>query len=229
MKHQGKAASAGLRLISLGLFVVLVITGAAMAFLAPSALTKLAVALGALWVLFTIFSLSFFRDPTPATPAGPGLLVAPGHGKVDWIDEMEEPEVMGGPCRRISIFLSVFDVHIQQAPLAGKVVFIRRRAGKFLNAIRPDCAAVNENVLIGFESAEHPTRRVGVRLITGLIARRIIPWLSLNEMVTRGERISLIQFGSRVDLYLPLDAELKVKVGDRVVGGETVMASWKVQ
>jgi phosphatidylserine decarboxylase len=184
----------------------------------------LAGVLGVLWVLFILFTVYFFRDPDPAVPAGKNLVLAPGHGKVDTIDTTTEPEFMGGECRRISIFLSVFDVHVQNSPVMGRIAFFRHKPGQYLNAMRTDCAQFNENVLIGIEAGEPAGRKVGVRLIAGLIARRIVPWVAQNEVVQRGERISLIQFGSRVNVYLPLDTKVTVKLGDRVVGGESILA-----
>ena len=183
-----------------------------------------AAAVAFLGLIFTIFTLYFFRDPNPRVPAGPGLVVSPGHGKVDVIDELEEPKVMQGRCRRISIFLSVFNVHVQQAPVAGEVTLVQHTSGQFLNALNTESASHNENVLIGLRAVDPPGTPVGVCLIAGLIARRIIPWLKVGETVARGERISLIQFGSRVDLYLPLNAEITIQNGQRVVGGETVLA-----
>ena len=131
---------------------------------------------------------------------------------------------MAGRCWRVSIFLSVFDVHVQQAPVSGQVCFRQHTPGKYLNALKSDCAFHNENVLLGFETTEPAVGRVGVRLIAGLIARRIIPWVEMGGAVQKGERIALIQFGSRADVYLPLRAKVTVKPGDRVVGGETVIA-----
>jgi phosphatidylserine decarboxylase len=176
------------------------------------------------WVLFGLFSLWFFRDPDPAVPAEPGLFVSPAHGRVDVIDEQEEPDFVAGRCRRISIFLSVFDVHVQKAPVAGRIACVRHRTGRFLNAMRLEAAAENENVLVGIESQDRSGERIAVRLIAGLIARRIVPWVTVGDGVSRGERISLIQFGSRVDLYLPPDTQVRVKIGDRVRGGETILA-----
>lgn len=183
-----------------------------------------AAAVAFLGLVFTVFTLYFFRDPNPRVPSDPGLVVAPGHGKVDVVDELEEATVMGGRCKRISIFLSVFDVHVQQSPVAGEVTLVRHSPGKFLNALKTESAAHNENVLIGLRASDPAGTPVGVRLIAGLIARRIIPWLQPGESVSRGERISLIQFGSRVDLYLPMKAEVRIQIGQRVVGGETVLA-----
>ena len=225
MKHSGKAVAAALQLIGLsgaGLLILLLVAwlaAHAAAFILAGAGT-----LGVLWLLFVVFTVYFFRDPDPAVPTGKNLVVAPGHGKVDTIDTTTEPEFLGGECQRISIFLSVFDVHVQNAPVAGRIVFFKHSPGQYLNAMRADSAKYNENVLIGLEAAEPAGAKVGVRLIAGLIARRIVPWIAQNDAVQRGERIGLIQFGSRVDAYLPRDAKIKVQVGDRVVGGETVLA-----
>lgn len=174
--------------------------------------------------IFGIFVLWFFRDPNPRVPSEERVVVSPAHGKVDVIDELEEPDVMGGRCKRISIFLSVFDVHVQNSPVSGTVNYLRHTPGKFLNALNTDSASHNENVLVGFQLKEPADGRVGIRLIAGLIARRIIPWVQKGEPIPRGERISLIQFGSRVDVYLPLTARIEVQLGQRVRGGETVVA-----
>jgi phosphatidylserine decarboxylase len=182
---------------------------------------------GVLWVLFVVFTFYFFRDPDPLPPTGPGLVIAPGHGKVDTIDTTTEAEFMGGECRRISIFLSVFDVHVQNAPVTGRVAFFKHSPGQYLNAINADCAKFNENVLLGIESVDPRETKIGVRLIAGLIARRIVPFVAQNDAMLRGERISLIQFGSRVDVYLPLNAKVKVQLGDRVVGGLSVLAAFE--
>jgi phosphatidylserine decarboxylase len=180
-----------------------------------------------LWVLFVVFTFYFFRDPDPLPPVGPGLVIAPGHGKVDTIDTTTETDFMGGECRRISIFLSVFDVHVQNAPVTGRVAFFKHTPGQYLNAMRADCAQFNENVLIGIESVDPRETKVGMRLIAGLIARRIVPFIAQNDPVLRGERVSLIQFGSRVDVYLPMNTKVKVQLGDRVVGGLTVLAAFE--
>ena len=176
------------------------------------------------WVLFAIFTLYFFRDPKPRVPAGANLVVAPAHGKVDVIGTTTEPDFMGGECQRISIFLSVIDVHVQNAPVSGKVAWFKYTTGQFLNALKAESAIYNENVLLGFEASEPRGQKVGVRLIAGVIARRIVPFVQQGDEVARGDRISLIQFGSRADVYLPRNAKIKVKLGDRVVGGETVLA-----
>jgi phosphatidylserine decarboxylase len=207
-----------------GLAVLLLLGAALLGAKIANFVLGLSGVLGVLWVLFVIFTFYFFRDPDPAVPTDKNLVLAPGHGKVDTIDTTTEPDFMGGECQRISIFLSVFDVHVQNSPVMGRIAFFRHKPGQYLNAMRTDCSQFNENILIGIESGEPMGRKVGVRLIAGLIARRIVPWVAQNEIVQRGERISLIQFGSRVDVYLPLDATIKAKLGDRVVGGESILA-----
>ena len=225
MKHSGKAAQSALKLIGLSLAAVLVLV--LMAWLGKiigGFIVGLAGTLFVLWTLFVVFTFYFFRDPDPAVPTGKNLVLAPGHGKVDTIDTTTEKDFMGGECQRISIFLSVFDVHVQNSPVLGRIAYFKHSPGQYLNAMRADCADFNENVLIGIESAEPMGAKVGVRLIAGLIARRIVPWVAQNEIVQRGERISLIQFGSRVNVYLPMNAKISVKLGDRVVGGNSILA-----
>jgi phosphatidylserine decarboxylase len=225
VKHTGKAFKAALRLMGLALVILGLIAFALK--LTGSDPRQTSLAMITPFALFSAFTLYFFRDPTASVPAGAGLIVAPAHGKVDVIDEIEEAGVLGGRCRRVSIFLSVVDVHVQQAPVAGEVTLVKHTKGQFLNAMRTDCAEHNENVLMGFRSTEPQCGPVGVRLIAGLIARRIVPWAAPGDTVAKGERISLIQFGSRVDLYLPLGADVAVQLGQHVVGGETVMARLK--
>jgi phosphatidylserine decarboxylase len=226
MKQAGKARKAGLRIIGRTfILLVAVLAGGVLA----AAVGSLIVAAGTLlilaWILFALFALNFFRDPEPKVPAEPQAIVSAGHGKIDVIDETSECEFMGGQCKRISMFLSVIDVHVQNAPIAGTVAYLKHCPGQFVNAMRTDCSSYNENVLIGFESGERQGEKVGVRLIAGYLARRIIPWVTTGDSVARGERISLIQFGSRVDIYLPLDVIVQVKLGQRVKGGETIIAT----
>ena len=225
MKHSGKATQAALRLILMALVGLLVI-GAVGAVAVPKG--RLGVAFfggwAALWGLFAVFTLYFFRDPEARVPTGANLVVAPAHGKVDAIGSGTEPAFMGGDCHRISIFLSVMDVHVQNAPVSGKVACFKYTTGKFLNALKAESAIYNENVLLGFEASEPRGQKVGVRLIAGLIARRIVPFARLGDAVARGERIGLIQFGSRADVYLPRNARIKVRLNDHVAGGETVLA-----
>jgi phosphatidylserine decarboxylase len=152
------------------------------------------------------------------------VVVAPAHGLVDCIEKTTEPEFLGSACHRVSIFLSVFDVHVQNAPVAGTIIFLKYQPGQFLSALKTESARCNENMLIGIESSERPDERIAVRQIAGLIARRVVSWVNRGDIVTRGQRLGLIQYGSRCDLYLPLSAQVSVKPGDKVVGGETVVA-----
>lgn len=226
MKHAGKAQSAGLRLILLTFVavVVLLLVGW-LATVIGAFVLMLSSTLVVLWILFAVFTLNFFRDPDARVPAGRKLVLAPAHGTVDLLDEITEDEFMVGRCRRISIFLSVFDVHVQKAPVTGKLVFHKHQDGQYLSATRSDCGSFNENVLLGFIPAEAPDQKLGVRLIAGLIARRIIVWAAAGETITAGERISLVQFGSRADVYLPPGARIQCKLGDKMIGGETVLAT----
>lgn len=225
MKHSGKARKAAFKIILFSLITLVVVWGL-IAIGAVLAAFAMAVApfLILIWVIFTLFTLYFFRDPEARPPAVTNAVVAPAHGKIDVMDTTIEPHFMGGECQRISIFLSVIDVHVQNAPVTGKVSFFKYSMGQFLNALRTDCSEHNENVLLGFEASEPAGLRMAVRLVAGVLARRIVPFVQQGEDVRKGERISLIQFGSRADVYLPLNVRLKVKVGDRVVGGETVLA-----
>jgi phosphatidylserine decarboxylase len=228
VKHSGKARKAAFKLIILTFIVGFVIWALmALGSLITAILSAIAVpALIIIWVVFSVFTLYFFRDPNPRVPTGPNLVVSPGHGKVDVIDTVNEPLFMGGECQRVSIFLSVFNVHVQNAPVTGKVAFFKYSLGEFLNALRTESATHNENVLLGFEATDPPGQKIGVRLIAGVIARRIVPFVQQGDEVNRGERISLIQFGSRADVYLPPAARIKVQLGDHVVGGETILATF---
>jgi len=225
MTHQGKAFRASLRILLIGAILAIVL-GIGLGVVLPSRPIAAAVAAG-LFAIFAAFTVYFFRDPTARVPSTTGAIVAPAHGLVDVIEEFDEPKVLHGRCRRISIFLSVFDVHVQQSPVTGRVCFLEHTPGKYLNAMKSDCAIHNENVLVGFETKEPanlPGGRMAVRLIAGLIARRIIPWVTPGGEVSKGQRIALIQFGSRADIYLPLEVKVTIKTGDRVVGGETIIA-----
>lgn len=232
MKHSGKARKAGFKLILISLIVLAVVwalgfvTAAVAAIIATIAVAITPIVIVA-WILFALFTLYFFRDPKARVPAGPNLVVAPAHGKVDVIGMGTEPEFMGGECQRVSIFLSVIDVHVQNAPVSGKVAWFKYTTGQFLNALKAESAIYNENVLLGFEASEPRGEKIGVRLIAGVIARRIVPFVKQGDEVVRGDRISLIQFGSRADVYLPRNARIKVKMNDHVVGGQTVLAEFE--
>ena len=159
MKHSGKARKAAFKLILISLILLAVVWAlgfmtAAMVAIITAVAVAITPALIGLWVLFALFTLYFFRDPRPRVPTGPNLVVAPAHGKVDVIGMTTEPDFMGGECQRISIFLSVFDVHVQNAPVSGKVAWFKYTTGQFLNALKAESAIYNENVLLGFEASE---------------------------------------------------------------------------
>jgi phosphatidylserine decarboxylase len=233
MNYKGEARRAALRLILLTLAAIGAVAvlgfvvgwAAALAEILGKVMVWCAFVLAGVWILFALFTLYFFRDPTAKTPEGPGLVVSPGHGKVDAVDKLSESQFPGGPCHRISMFLSVINVHVQNAPVSGRVISVTHTEGKFINAMEADSAIHNENVLIGLDSTETPGEKIGVRLIAGVLARRIVPFVKAGDDVKRGQRISLIQFGSRCDLYVPLNYTIKVKIGDIAVGGETIMAA----
>lgn len=228
MKHTGKARKAAFKMLAITFALVLMvpIIGAVATFVG-SAMVAVSIFLFLLWFAFAVFALYFFRDPTAKVPPGTNLVVSPAHGKVDVIDTTTEPRFMGGDCQRISIFLSVINVHVQNAPVTGRIAHLKYTEGQFVNAMKTECAECNENVLIGIESTEPAGIKIGLRLIAGVLARRIVPWVESGDEITRGDRISLIQFGSRCDVYLPKNARIKIKLGDRVVGGETLLAAFE--
>jgi phosphatidylserine decarboxylase len=225
MKHSGKARKAAFKLILISFIAVgMVLAIGVFAAFIGAVIVAVTPFLAVFWLVFALFTLYFFRDPNARVPIGANLVLSPAHAKVDVVDTTTEPQVMGGECQRISMFLSVLDVHVQKAPVSGKVSFLKYTTGQFLNALKTESAIHNENVLMGFEAAEPRGQKLGVRLVAGVLARRIVPWVEKDDEVVCGERISLIQFGSRAEVYLPLNAKIKVKPGDRVVGGETVIA-----
>jgi phosphatidylserine decarboxylase len=182
------------------------------------------IVLGSLAVLFTLlalFVLYFFRNPEPRLPADGALVVAPGQGKVIDIREIEEPSFLGSTARRITIFLSVFDVHVQRAPVSGRVEHRSYKPGKYLVAWLEKASEDNEQASLGITT---PHGKVLVRQIAGLVARRIITDPHEGDAVERGQRIGLIRFGSRVDLFVPLEWEVTCSVGDRVRVGATPLA-----
>ena len=171
-----------------------------------------------------LFCLWFFRDPERKPPTDSSLAVSPADGTVTLVDEVEEEQFFKRRMKRISIFLSVFDVHVNRSPIAGEVLFTEGRGGLYLDARHPEASALNESLFWVFGSKDDLESAVAVKQITGAIARRIVPWAQLGESMERGERFGMIRFGSRTDLYLPLDAEVLVLVGNKVKGGETAVA-----
>jgi len=181
----------------------------------PIWLLALAVTLVALWVAY------FFRDPERTGDRGNHLVVAPADGKVVHVTELDEPTFVHGPSVRISIFMNVFNVHVNRYPVSGTVRHVKRSAGRFLNAAGERASLENEQVSVGIESEGV---RVLVRQIAGLIARRIHTYSAEGQTVSQGERMGLIRFGSRVDVFVPKGSSVRVKVGEITVAGTTVLA-----
>jgi phosphatidylserine decarboxylase len=177
-----------------------------------------------LGVLSGGFFAYFFRDPERDIPSEPGLVVSPADGVVIRVDEVQESEFLHGPARYVAVFMNVFDVHVNRAPVAGVVREMRHRPGEYKAASREDAASRNEQQALLLEN--EAGRRVLVVQIAGLLARRIIPFVKPGQSLTRGERLGLICFGSRVDLYLPGDSEIEVKTGDRVKAGSSIIGRW---
>ncbi len=169
----------------------------------------------ALWVAY------FFRDPDRLGARGERLVIAPADGKVVLISDVEEPAFIGGRTRRISIFMNVFNVHVNRYPVSGVVRYVQYNPGKFLNAAVEKSSLENEQMSVGLDT---PSGRVMVRQIAGLIARRIVTYSKVGDAAQQAERMGLIRFGSRVDVFLPLDAKILVKVGDTPLAGTTVIA-----
>jgi phosphatidylserine decarboxylase len=189
----------------------------------------LSTSLGWIGVGITIWVAAFFRDPIRSVPLGKDLVVSPADGLVTMIQEVDPPiELTGegalpaGRCLRVSIFMSVFDVHINRAPIGGTITRVVYIAGKFLNASLDKASEENERQ--HFLMTGHDGTLIGFTQIAGLVARRIVPFVKTGDMVAAGQRIGLIRFGSRVDVYLPAGTAAKVTLGQRAIAGETVLA-----
>jgi phosphatidylserine decarboxylase len=169
----------------------------------------------ALWVAY------FFRDPERTGDRGPSLVVSPADGKLIMITEVDEPSFIKGRAVRISIFMNVFNVHVNRYPVGGVVRYIHYNKGKFFNAAAEKSSLENEQMSVGIEAG---TYRTLVRQIAGLIARRIVTYSKLGETVKQGDRMGIIRFGSRVDVFLPVGSTLRAKVGDITVAGVTILA-----
>ncbi len=180
-------------------------------------------------VTLLAFVLYFFRDPTRVVPQEPGLLVSPADGTVAEVARLDHDEFVGGPAMRIGIFLSIFNVHINRAPAESRVIRLRYAPGEFLNALNPQSAIRNESLWIGLEEESPPHRRLVVRQIAGLIARRIVCNLRSGQRVARGHKFGMIKLGSRTELIFPDEEGLRVlaQVGQKVAGGSTVLARYE--
>jgi phosphatidylserine decarboxylase len=169
----------------------------------------------ALWVAY------FFRDPERTGQRGPSLVVAPADGKLIMITEVEEPAFIQGRAIRLSIFMNVFNVHVNRYPVDGTVKYVHYNKGKFLNAAAEKSSLENEQMSVGVETGKY---RVLVRQIAGLIARRIVTYSKINDNVKQGERMGIIRFGSRVDVFIPVGSKVLAKLGETTTAGVMVLA-----
>ena len=179
-------------------------------------------AIGAVpFTLVFIFCANFFRDPDRRIAPGDYIVVAGADGVIDAIEVVEETEFIKGPSRRVSIFLNVFSVHVNRAPIAGRITYRKHHPGDYLDARHPYCHQRNEALTWAIAGKK---ATLVVRQITGAIARRIVPWSREGDAVEKGHRFGMIRFGSRTDIYLPLNAEILVSLGDQVEGGSSILA-----
>jgi phosphatidylserine decarboxylase len=175
-----------------------------------------------LLLFLALFVFSFFRDPDRVIPSDPGAIVSPGDGRVVVV---QDEDYAGKPGKRVSIFLAVWNVHVNRSPEAGRITKMEHRPGKFLAAMRANASAENEQNIFTLST---DAGELVFKQIAGLIARRVVSWKKAGDIVARGERIGLVRFGSRVDLWVPQQAEILVKVGQNVKGGSSILASWPV-
>ena len=181
----------------------------------PLWLLALLLTVVALWVAY------FFRDPERTGERGDKLIISPADGRISHIVEVDEPSFIHGRAIRISVFMNVFNVHVNRYPVSGRVRYLHYNPGKFLNAASEKSSLENEQMSVGIESNG---RRFLVRQIAGLIARRIVTYSKDGDMAQQGTRFGLIRFGSRVDVFVPLGSKVLVKIGDKPVAGTTVLA-----
>jgi len=200
-------------------------------------LAALATAASAVWAwylapgfaLALVFVVSFFRDPARDVPEGAGLVVAPADGRVVEVAEVDEPRFLRSRAHKVAIFMSPLNVHVNRAPCQGCVEMVEHRPGRFLNAADPAASAENESAAIVIADAEQGRGRLLVRQVAGVLARRIVCAAAAGQHVRRGERIGMIKFGSRAEVYVPTDArfEVAVALGQRVRAGETVLGRFR--
>lgn len=174
-------------------------------------------------VIFFILIVQFFRDPHRETPVGDDLIIAPADGKVVVIEEVDEPEYLKTKCRQISIFMSPVNVHVNRYPTSGKVLYEKYHPGKYLVAWHPKSSTENERTTV---VVEHPKGQVLFRQIAGALAKRIVNYAKVDHIAKAGAEYGFIKFGSRIDIYLPLECEINVELNQKTVGGETVIARW---
>jgi len=171
--------------------------------------------------LLTVFVISFFRDPERTIPAGDKAILSPADGKIIRIESCTEERFLKGPALKVSIFMSVFDVHVNRIPLSGRIVEVAYRPGKFVSANLDKASAANEQNALLLEAAGG-TKLLFVQ-IAGLIARRIVCWVRKGDPVERGRRFGMIRFGSRMDVYLPPNIQIQARLGQKAYGGQTIL------
>ena len=169
-----------------------------------------------------LFTLNFFRDPDRTTPDVPGGIISPADGKIVNISEIDEPEFLGGRALQVCIFMSPLNVHVNRFPVSGTVEFFRYVEGRYVMAFEDKASDLNERTLIGINTGEF---KVLFKQIAGFVARRIVCPLTVGDSAVVGRRFGMIKFGSRVDVLMPLDADIKVSMDQHVVAGETVLAT----
>jgi len=179
--------------------------------------------LALLFLVLTLFVINFFRNPERVIPTDTNVVVSPADGRVLKIEEVEDNGLITGKCKKISIFMNVFNVHVNRAPYAGTVKTIRYEAGKFLNASLDKASSLNEKNSVLVQTNDG--REILTVQIAGLVARRIVCWVKEGMNIERGERFGLIRFGSRLEVFMPVDTEILVRVGDKVRAGETKIGS----
>ncbi|MEJ2638841.1 MAG: phosphatidylserine decarboxylase family protein [Desulfosarcinaceae bacterium] len=182
------------------------------------------VSLALVALLTTLFICAFFRDPDRAIPNGEGVLVSPADGKVVAIDTLTETPFYTGQCRRIGIFMNIFNVHVNRAPHEGELADITYRPGRFMPADRAQASTANEHNALSLRT--DGGREICFVQIAGLVARRIICQVQPGDRLARGQRIGLICFGSRVDVYLPIDTDVQVKIGAKVRAGTSIIGAF---
>lgn len=208
--REGIVFVAGAAVIAVAVFAIAIVRRSWPVWLAAFVILVLA-----LWVAY------FFRDPDRTGPRGADLVIAPADGRVVMITDVDEPAFLGARATRISIFMNIFNVHVNRYPVTGTVRYVHYNPGKFLNAASDKASLENEQMSVGIETG---SRRVLVRQIAGLIARRIANYARIDAPTVQGDRMGIIRFGSRVDVFIPIGSRVCVRLGDRPVAGTTVLA-----
>jgi phosphatidylserine decarboxylase len=175
-------------------------------------------------LVLTVFFIYFFRDPERPVPSDPGIIISPADGRIIALERVREEHFLKGPARKISIFMNVFDVHVNRAPVAGQMLASRYQPGRYLAASRPEAPDQNEQLALHLRTGDGA--EVVMVQIAGLLARRIISYVQEGDTLDQGERVGLICFGSRVDLYLPETSQVQVRIGQKVKAGSSIVGRW---